>query len=195
MGYRRARAAVQRHFGREIRFAVVHDAPAVDVRRHVLTIVRALGGDQDQAHAEALGDLDGLQDALAFGEAAEEEEVVLGLLAEGEGVHVDAVQHGANDVQALQQVRLLVGDRHERGFRIAGPQRDFGRTRRVVERLHDRGPRQAREGQRHRVVRRLVVNEVELGRTLDGGGQIQHLVQLPRPHLAVVPVTVGVDRG
>ena len=66
----------------------------------VLAIVVVFGGGQDQPHADALGDLDRLQHALAFGEAAEEQQVVVGRVAEGEAVGVDAVQHRADDVEA-----------------------------------------------------------------------------------------------
>ena len=54
---------------------------AVDVGRDVLAVVVVLGRGQNQPHAGALGDLDRLQHALALGEAAEEQQVVVGLLA------------------------------------------------------------------------------------------------------------------
>ena len=38
------------------------------------------------------------------------------------------------------------------------------------------------------------MDDVEIVRAFDGGGEIQHLVQLPRPHVRIVPVAVRVDR-
>ena len=42
--------------------------------------------------------------------------------------------------------------------------------------------RQARERERHRGVLGLAVNHVEGARALDGGGEVEQLAELPRPH-------------
>ena len=167
---------------------------AVDVRRDLVAIVVVFRGGENQPHVDALRHLDRLQDALAVGEAAEEEQVVVGLRLERERVGVDAMQHRVDDGQALEQARLFVGDRDEGRLGIARPQADLRFARRMMQRLDHRRRRQAREGERHRVVRRLVVDDVEVARPLDRGGEVQHLVQLPRPHVLVVPVALLVDR-
>ena len=98
----------------------------------------------------------------------------------------------------LQETGLLRRNRDERRFGIARPQPHLGVARRVVQRLDDRRGGEPRERQRHRKRRRLVVNDVELAGALDGGGEIQHLVELPRPHRRVVPVALvegGVQPG
>ena len=82
-------------------------------------------------------------DALAVGEAAEEQQVVFGRLPEREVVGVDAVQHGADDVEAVEQARLLLRDGDERRLGIARPQLHFRRARRVMQRLDDRRRRTA----------------------------------------------------
>ena len=172
---------------------MIDDARPVDVRRHMFTIVLVLGGGEDQAHADASGHLDRLQHALALGEPAEEQQVVVGLRLKRERVGVDAVQHDVDDVQAGKEAGLLHGNRDERRLGIALPQPNLGLARRVMQRLHDRRGRQPRERERHRVVGRLVMNDVELVRALDRRGEVQHLVELPRPHVLVVPVAVLVD--
>ena len=189
-----AGAAVQLDLRRKIRLAVIDDAAAIHVGRHVIAVVRVLGGGEDEAHADTLGDLDRLQHALAFGETAKKEQVVVGLFLEHEVVGVDAVQHGLDHVQSGEQARLLVRDGDEGGLRVARPQRHLRRARRVMQRLHDGGRRQPREGERHGVVRRFVMNDVEVARPLDRGRKIQHLVELPRPHVLVMPVAVREDR-
>ena len=63
-----------------------------------------------------------------------------------------------------------------------------------MQRLHERRRREPRERQRHRVVLGLVVDDVEVAGPLDRGGEVQQLVQLPRPHVAVVAVAVREDR-
>ena len=103
------------------------------------------------------------------------------------------MQHGIDDVEADQQARLLVGNGDEWRLRIPGPQGDFGGARRMMERLHDWRRRQARECQRHRIVRSLVVDDVVLAAPLDRCRQVEHLVELPGPHVLVVPVAMGVD--
>ena len=59
---------------------------AVDQRLDGLPVVRDRRRCQHQPHAEAPGDLDGLQRAFARRESAEEQQVVLRLRAEGEGI-------------------------------------------------------------------------------------------------------------
>ena len=71
---------------------------------------------------DALGDLNRLQHALAFGEPAEKQQVVVGLFAEGERVGIDAVQHRADHIEAVHQLPLLARDRDERRLRILRPQ-------------------------------------------------------------------------
>src|SRR5262245_36333203 len=66
----RARPAVEPHLGREVGFAVVLDVAPVDVGRHLLAIVIVFRRRQNQPHADALGDFDRLEHALAGGEAA-----------------------------------------------------------------------------------------------------------------------------
>ena len=99
----RARAAVQLHLRGEVRFAEINNLRAVHVRRDLLAVVVVFGRRENELHADALGDLDRLQHAFAFREAAEEEQVVLGRLAEREVVGVDAVQHRADDVGAGEE--------------------------------------------------------------------------------------------
>ena len=122
------------------------------------------------------------------------ERIVVRRRLKREGVGVDAVEHRADDVEALQQARLLVRNRDEGRLGVARPQADLRFARRVMERLDHWRRRQAREGERHRVVRRFVMDDVEVARQLDGRGEVQHFVQLPRPHVFVVPVALLVDR-
>src|SRR5205085_1534814 len=105
--------AVQLDLGREVGLAVVHDVAAVDVRRHALAVVVIFGGRENQLHADAFGDLDRLQNALPLGEAAEEQQIVLGGFTKNKTVGIDAVEHRVHDVQPVQQPRLLVGDGDE----------------------------------------------------------------------------------
>ncbi len=173
---------------------MIHDEPSIDVRRDFLPVVFVLGRRENESHADTLGDLDRLEHPFALGEAAEEQQVVVGLRAKHEIIGVDAVEHDVHDVQAVQKPALLPGDRHERRFRIPRPEAGLRFAGRVVERLDDGRRRQPRERQRHRVVGGLVMDDVEIARALDRGGEVQHLIELPRPHVLVVPVSVGVGR-
>src|SRR3954464_5982756 len=95
----RARGAVELHLGVEVGFAVVHNMAAVNVRRDALAQATVFGGGENQLHADALGDFDRLQHTLSFGKPPEEQQVVLRLFTEDETVRIDAMQHGADDVQ------------------------------------------------------------------------------------------------
>ena len=113
-------------------------------------------------------------------------------------VGVDAVQHDARDRAAAQQPFLLLRDRDERHLGIARPQGHFAGRRRVMQGLHDRSRRQPPEGDRHRVVGGLVVDEVEVAGALDRCRDVAHLVEFPRPHVEVLDVALrerGVQRG
>ena len=140
-----------------------------------------------------LCDLDRLQHALPVGEPAEEQHVVVGLGPERERFGVDAVQHRSDDVEAREQPGLLVGDRDERRLRdsatTACTSSGLGEWCSVWSERHRAEPG---EPKRQRVVRRLEVNDVELRRALDRRRQVEHLVELPRPHRRVVPVAAWI---
>ena len=69
------------------------------------TVIRFVGGRENQAQPEPARDLDGLQRPLALGETAEKQQVVVGNLAKTEAVGVDAV--GDDDEAVAVQGRLL----------------------------------------------------------------------------------------
>src|SRR5215471_13293404 len=96
--HERPRAAEQLHLRVEIRFAVIDDLGAVDVRRDFLTIIVVLGGGQHQLHPDPLGHFDRLQHALALRESPEKEQVIVRRLLKREVVGVDPVQYRGDDV-------------------------------------------------------------------------------------------------
>src|SRR5437667_5868081 len=100
------------------------------------------------------------------------------------------MENRGHHVQATKKARLLVGDGDERRLRVPRPQRDLRFARRMMKCLYDRGGRESPERERHRVVRGFIVNDVEIARALDGRGEVEHLVELPWPHVLVVPVAV-----
>ena len=164
---------------------------------HMLAVVRVICRREEQSHPNTSSDVDRTEDALSLRESTEEQQVVVGLFAERQPVGLDAVQDDSSDVESREQARLFLRDGDERGFRVSLPQRDLGRSWRVMQCLDDWRRRQSREGQRHRVVTGFVVDDVELARAFHRGGDVQHLVHLPRPHGLVVPIAVrirGVQR-
>ena len=160
----------------------------------MLVIIRLFGRREYQPHSQPARDVDRLDRSFAFGEPAEEQQVIVGALPEREPVGVDAVQHGADHVEARKEPRLLIRDGDVAGLRVVRPQLQLGLAGRVMQRLDDRRRRQPREGERHRIVGRFVVDDVEAAGALDGRRQVEHLVELPRPHVLVVPVAVGERR-
>ena len=77
------------------------------------------GGGQNEAHADAFGQFNGLEDALAGGEAAEKQQVILGFFLEGEVARIDAVQHRAHDVRADVKQRIIRQDARHLLFNVA----------------------------------------------------------------------------
>src|SRR5262245_40009277 len=91
----RACAAVQLDLCRMVGLAVINDETAIHVRGHFLAVVAVFGRREDEPHAHTLGQLDGLKDALACGEPAQKQQVVVWRFTKLKASDVDAVQHRA----------------------------------------------------------------------------------------------------
>ena len=148
----------------------------------------------------AARDVDGLQHALALGEAAEEQQVVVAARPRnGNAATSMACGTTPTTLRPVIRPRLRVRDGDERRVGIvARPQRHLAGAGRVMQRLHQRHAGQTAERQRQRVVLGLVVDDVERRGPLDGGRQVEQLAQLPRPDRRVLAVAArerGVQRG
>src|SRR4030095_12878010 len=100
----------QFYFRSKIRFSVIDDVAAVDVRRDPFTGVRIFGGRQKQPHSGPFRDFYRLQHSFAVGEAAEEKYVVVRTLPKEKIISIDAVEHDVENVQAAPQPRQFLRD-------------------------------------------------------------------------------------
>ena len=189
-----ARAAEQGRGAGAIHFAPIHNVFAVDMRRDLRAVVVVLRRGQDQPLSGAPGDRYRFEDALALGEPAKKEHVVVRHGPVWQRVDVDRVMDNASHVQSLQLPRLRVGDGDEGRVRIARPERHFGGGRPVVDGLDDGNRCDVGEREGDWRVLRLGMDS---DRTVHpcvpvstAAATLKQLTQLPRPERIVLVVAV-----